>query len=384
MKNEIKTICFYLPQFHSIPENDNAYGKGFTEWTNVKKAHPLFPGHVQPKIPLNNNYYSLMDPSVMEKQARLAKEYGIYGFCYYHYWFKNRKKLLEKPIEMMLANPQIDIPFCLCWANENWTKKWDGGNNEIIVEQDYGNMSDLNKHVDYLCKYFSDKRYITVDGAPLLLIYKPELIPGIRKYIKMIRERAKENGFKKIKIAVQYPKYFFDGGMLNLFDYYIEFEPQFIISYEMNRNRRRINKMVKPVLLNFGARGFVNKIEEKRTDKTLTINHKNTLEIRDYDEDWEKIISHDVRNKKMLAGAFVDWDNTSRNINGRVYKGASPEKFNYYMSKLVRKVRSEYSEKIIFINAWNEWAEGAYLEPDENNKYEYLNALKDALNINVN
>ena len=201
MRKDIKVLAMHLPQYHAIPENDAWWGKGFTDWVNVKKARPIYKGHKQPVIPLNNNYYDMTDASTLQWQADLAKKYGVYGFCYYHYWFKNGKKLLEKPVEMMLSNPKIDIPFCLCWANENWTKKWDGGNNEIIVEQDYGNENDLNKHMDYLCRFFSDKRYIRIDGAPLLLIYKPELIPNIRTYIKLIRKRAKENGFKNIKIA---------------------------------------------------------------------------------------------------------------------------------------------------------------------------------------
>ena len=133
-----KVIAFYLPQYHTIPENDASYGKGFTEWTNVKKASPLFKNHNQPRVPEKNNYYNLLDTEVMIGQAELAKKYGIYGFCYYHYWFKNGKKLLEKPLEAMLKDKRVDIPFMLCWANENWTRKWDGGNNEIIVEQDYG------------------------------------------------------------------------------------------------------------------------------------------------------------------------------------------------------------------------------------------------------
>lgn len=175
MSNE-KVVAFYLPQYHPIPENDKAYGKNFTEWVNVKKALPLFENHNQPRIPLENNYYSLLDENTMIEQSKLAKSYGIYGFCYYHYWFKNGKKLLEKPLEMMLNTKEIDIPFMLCWANENWTKHWDGGNNEIIVEQDYGDYDDLINHIDYLCRFFRDKRYIKIDDKPVLVIYKPEII----------------------------------------------------------------------------------------------------------------------------------------------------------------------------------------------------------------
>ena len=145
--NKIKVIAYYLPQYHSIPENDAAWGKGFTEWVNTKKAKPQFEGHYQPKTPLNDNYYDLSDVNVMVKQAAMAKKYGIYGFCYYHYWFKNGKKLLEKPVEQMLKTSKVDIPFCMSWANENWSKRWDGGKEELIVEQDYGEEEDWRKHL---------------------------------------------------------------------------------------------------------------------------------------------------------------------------------------------------------------------------------------------
>lgn len=379
MNQNVKAIAFYLPQFHTIPENDKAYGTGFTEWTNTRKAKPLFEGHYQPRIPLDYNYYCLLDKGVMEKQATLAKEYGIYGFCYYHYWFKNGKKLLEKPLEMMLNNPNIDIPFCLCWANENWTKRWDGGDNEIIVEQDYGDIKDLNNHIDYLCSFFRDSRYIREDGAPLLLIYKPELIPNLKKVIKEIRTRAKENGFPNLKLIVQYPKFYFDRANLTLFDGYIQFEPRFIQNYIIDLKKTNTKKKIKTVLLNAGCTNIVKSIEHALGKKKINIPK---LTLRDYDKDWKMILDYPVDDKGMIAGAFVDWDNTPRNKNGLCYIGATPEKFENYMTQLVKKVKQEYEKKYIFINAWNEWAEGAYLEPDEKNGYEYLEAIKQALKCN--
>lgn len=161
----VKLIAFYLPQFHAIPLNDQCWGKGFTEWTNVRKAQALFSGHDQPKIPLDLNYYDLMDDQVKIWQSNLAKKYGIFGFCYYHYWFKHGEKLLEKPAEQMLKNKKIEIPFCFCWANENWSKNWDGGDQEIIMEQDYGGKEEWERHFQYLLNFFQDERYITVDGA---------------------------------------------------------------------------------------------------------------------------------------------------------------------------------------------------------------------------
>ena len=378
MNKNVKTIAFYLPQFHTIPENDASYGEGFTEWSNTKKAIPLFEGHYQPRTPLEENYYCLLDDGVMEKQANMAKNYGIYGFCYYHYWFKNGKKLLEKPLELMLHNPKIDIPFCLCWANENWTKRWDGGNNEVIVEQDYGDLEDLNNHVDYLCQYFKDSRYIKDDGLPILLIYKPEIIPNLKAVVSSIRERVRYNGFRNVKLIVQYPKFYFDGANMNLFDAYVQFEPRFIQDYESNLQRSAIKKKLKSAMLNAGFSKLVSKVEKKLGEKN-TRQSKVGLSVRDYDKDWQMILDYPVTDKRMIAGAFVDWDNTPRNKRGLCYTGATPEKFRNYMTQLVEKVNKEYENKYIFINAWNEWAEGAYLEPDEKNGYDYLKGLRRAL-----
>lgn len=369
-----KVIAFYLPQYHTIPENDTSYGKGFTEWTNVKKANPLFENHNQPRIPEKNNYYNLLDINVMIKQAELAKKYGIYGFCYYHYWFKNGKKLLEKPLEAMLKDKRVDIPFMLCWANENWTRKWDGGNNEIIVEQNYGDYEDLKKHIDYLCEFFRDERYIKMDGKPVFIIYKPEIIPNIRKVVGLIRKRVKENGFNGIVIMSQYPDYFFACKKSDLLDYHIQFEPKFIQDYEvekLNLKRRKVKHFMLSHNMNYLYQILLQKYQKEK---------KKELVHRDYDNDWQEIINYPVDDKRTVAGAFVDWDNTPRNKMGLVYDNATPEKFFYFFKELVTKVDNEYALDYIFINAWNEWAEGAYLEPDEKNHYEYLEAIKRVVN----
>ena len=368
-----KVIAFYLPQYHPIPENDKAHGVGFTEWTNVKKATPLYPGHNQPRIPQNDNYYSLLDPAVMRGQAALAKEYGIFGFCYYHYWFKNGKKLLEKPIELMLSDKSIDIPFVLCWANENWTRKWNGENNEIIVEQDYGDLNDLRQHVDYLCAFFRDDRYIKMDGKPILLIYKPEIIPNLKHYIKEIRNRVRENGFPGIVLMSQYPDYFFSCRHSTLFDYHIQFEPKFIQDYEvekLNLRRRKLKHFMLSHNLNGAYQVLLKKYQKQK---------KAELVHRDYDKDWQAILDYPVEDDKTVAGAFVDWDNTPRNKNGLVYDGVSVEKFSRYFSALSEKVEREYASDFIFLNAWNEWAEGAYLEPDTRNGLGYLEAIREAV-----
>lgn len=370
-----RVIAFYLPQFHSIPENDEAYGKGFTEWTNTKKAKPLFPGHRQPRTPLGKNYYNLLDKGVMAGQIKMAKKYGVYGFCYYHYWFKNGKKLLEQPIENMLADKSLDMPFCICWANENWTKRWDGGNNEVIVEQDYGDIQDLKAHVDYLCRFFKDERYIRINGVPLLIIYKPELIPNLRKVVRTIRKQAQVNGIPKLNISIQFPRYYVDGANLDIFDNYIQFQPKFVQDDEDAKAKSSLRRKMKKLLLTIDPNKKIIELLQKFQHVTAVP----SLKHRSYDDDWKKILSYEVKDERLIAGAFVDWDNTARNKNGLVYDGVTVEKFRNYMEKLVKKVDREYKMPYIFINAWNEWAEGTYLEPDEDNGYAYLEALNEAL-----
>ena len=172
----MKIIAFYLPQFHRVPENDKWWGEGFTEWTNTSRAKPLFVGHRQPRIPQNENYYDLLNPEVQEWQANLARKFGIFGFCYYHYWF-NGKRLLEKPLETVLSTGKPDFPFCLSWANEPWTKTWEGNDKEVLMAQTYGDEADWLEHINYLLKCFKDDRYIKVDGCPQFLIYRPGSIP---------------------------------------------------------------------------------------------------------------------------------------------------------------------------------------------------------------
>lgn len=374
----IKPIAFYLPQFHCIPENDKAHGEGFTEWTNVKKAIPLFEEHRQPRIPLDDNYYCLLDQTVMENQAKLAKKYGIYGFCYYHYWFGNGKKLLEKPLEAMLDNPNIDIPFCLCWANENWSKRWDGGNHEIIVEQTYGDYESWKMHLDYLVNFFKDDRYIRINNKPLLLVYKPELMPEMKKWVSFIKKEISTYGFEGICIAVQYPKYYVNGFDRSLFDYYIDFEPAFT-RLEADKNKRSglVNK-VYSVVKETPVKAVLSKVYSLATSQ-----EKTGPEIRDYDKDWNQILSRNISDPKLMLGGFVDWDNTPRTKNGVLYQGGSPDKFKKYITELA-KLAIQRKEQCIFINAWNEWAEGAYLEPDDYYGYSYLEAIKTITDLSRN
>ena len=381
-KKDIRTIAYYLPQYHAIAENDKAWGKGFTEWVNTQKAVPQFKGHYQPKVPLNNNYYNLLDVNVMINQAKLAKKYGLFGFCYYHYWFKNGKKLLEKPIEQMLREPRVDIPFCLCWANENWSKRWDGGNQEIIVEQDYGGRDEWKLHLEYLVQFFRDPRYITLDGKPVFLIYKPDIIPKVQKMLKYWQSLAPAYGFKGFCFMIQSPGFYYSPAFeLGEFDYQIKFPPFFSIvgkskNMEKLKQQQHIYSAVRRLGLNHVLDKLIKIIRQQRDEKRVKRNTSQTKLY--YDETWDYLINSESTHR-MIEGAFVDWDNTARKINGYVHLGATPEKFEMYLFKLINKIRKTGQEPIIFINAWNEWAEGAYLEPDELHEYAYLEALRNAL-----
>ena len=189
MTPDIRPIAFYLPQFHPTPENDEWWGKGFTEWTNVTKARPLFPGHYQPQLPADMGFYDLRLPEAREAQAALAREYGIHGFCYYHYWF-NGRRILERPFNEVLASGKPDFPFCLCWANENWTRVWDGGEKNVLLEQKYSHEDDL-AHIESLIPAFRDERYIRIDGKPLFLVYRTGLLPNPARTAEIWREAAK-------------------------------------------------------------------------------------------------------------------------------------------------------------------------------------------------
>lgn len=372
--NDTKIIAFYLPQYHTIPENDQWWGKGFTEWTNVKKAKPLFEGHDQPRIPLNHNYYNLLDDNTKIWQANLAKKYGVYGFCYYHYWFKGGKKLLEKPAEQMLKNKNVDLPFCFCWANENWTRNWDGGNREIMVEQDYGNKDDWELHFQYLLQFFKDERYITVDGKPLFVIYKPDLIIDIYEMVQYFRKRIVEEGFSGICLAFQFPTYYADIFYRDdIFDYMIEFEPVYSRNNFQKCSSQKVNVMRKI----FGEKGIA-AYRHKKSNHDYSVSMKSkSLGMFFYDELWESILKQEWRDN-FIPGTFVDWDNTPRNKHGVLHAGFTIEKFEKYMTLLIQKAR-QHNKKMLFINAWNEWGEGAFLEPDEKYGYQKLEAIKKAL-----
>lgn len=354
LDKKIKLIAFYLPQFHEIPENNKWWGHGFTEWTNTRKAKPLFKDHYQPRVPYEQNYYDITEASVRNWQAKLAESFGIYGFCYYHYWFKG-KMLLEKPLQNILASSEPKFPFCLSWANEPWTRKWDGSEKEILMPQEYGDEKDWQEHFEYLLQAFSDDRYIKVDGKPMFLIYRPQIIPECGRMLVFWDNLAKQNGFEGmyfIETLNGFPK----SDSIESFHAAVEFEPHYTMIHGKANNAWRKRE-----------------IPENKTKLVL-----------DYDAVWSSTLNRIPTRPNTIPGAFVDWDNTARlGINSTIYSGATPEKWQEYLTMQLNRAREDYYSEFLFINAWNEWAEGAYLEPDSKYGFAYLEGVKNAL-INTN
>lgn len=351
---EIRAIALYLPQFHRLPENDCWWGDGFTDWTAAKAAKSLFAGHQQPREPLADNYYNLLDKRTMQWQARLAKKYRVDGFCFYHYWFKNGRKILEQPAENLLRWTDVDMPFCFCWANESWARSWGAVPNanpwadkfepqegeagpEILLEQKYGNEVDWKAHFKYLLPFFQDNRYICVQGKPVFVIYRPELMPCLERMIAYWRKLALMEGLPGLYVV----------GM-NVHRDMVAFDA--VLS---------IMPKTSPV--------YARKIEP------LQITGMN------YRECWEDyLMAAPIADTKTLWCGIVDYDDTPRRgAKGAVYLGASPEHFGKYYLQLVQK-SIRMGNPLVFINAWNEWGEGMYLEPDKVHGYAYLEAVKAA------
>lgn len=375
-KGKIKLIAWYLPQFHEIPENNEWWGEGFTEWTNVKKAKKLVEFHNQPRVPLNKNYYNLLDNKVLKWQIELAKKYGLYGFCMHHYWFDG-KLLLEKPVENFLLSKELNIPFCLNWANEHWTNQWVSGSEKILIEQKYGGKKEWKEHFEYLLPFFMDNRYIKIEGKPMFTIYRPEFVDCLNEMLDYWQELAKEAGlsgmaFSYVGMKWDYLKNKDDSRFM--FD--IEYQPCTIWNKERQNNLSvkladklpswAIKRFAKPLNI---IKGWISDRENKNNN------------MLDYDETWNKILCNNPKSEKCIPGAFVDWDNTSRKgENGTFLIGASPAKFEYYLKKQMQRAKEIYNKDMLFIFSWNEWCEGGYLEPDELNGYGYLQAIQNALN----
>ncbi|MBD1373520.1 glycoside hydrolase family 99-like domain-containing protein [Hazenella sp. IB182357] len=356
-----QVIAFYLPQFHAIPENNRWWGEGFTEWTNTRKAKPLFAGHNQPREPMNDYYYDLTDAAARKWQAETASRYGVDGFCYYHYWFKG-KTLLEAPLQEVLRLGEPDFPFCLSWANEPWTRAWDGMEEHILMDQDYGDQADWQAHFDYLLPAFKDPRYICIEERPVFLIYRPASIPNCTEMLTYWNEQAQTHGLAGIYFVETLNS--FDLPIVPGFDASVEFEPMYTMRHQMPNALHVVNEFT--------------------TGET-------TVHIFDYERVWTRILGRMPdqivkRNaergvKQTFVGAFCDWDNAARSKHFvQLFHGVTPQKFAvFFLHQLLRA--KAMNSPFIFINAWNEWAEGAYLEPDRRFGYAFLEAIAQTLSL---
>lgn len=356
----MKVICMYLPQYHTFPENDEWWGKGYTEWTAVKRGTPLYQGHMQPRVPLDGRYYDLLNDAIAtwQWQAELARQYGVYGFCIYQYWFRGRQ-LMEKPMEILLQHPEIDLHYTICWANESWTRTWYGIEEEILMQQEYGEEADWRRHFEYLLSFFRDSRYIQIDGKPVLHIYKTSDIECLEQMLACFRRWATEEGFAGLYI-VSAKTAAEQETRAELIDGYYYFEPGYTLKHDFGLFHQfyyntsvfiktRLNKMKKKKMLEraIPSRWILDKIEAR---------------------------SYEAENE--FPGLIPDWDNTPRrSYKGLAYTNTSPKQFEKVLRTIGQKIEHKKLNHV-YINAWNEWGEGAMLEPDEYRRYGYLEAIR--------
>ena len=352
LKSDVNLIALYLPQFHQFKENNLWHGRGFTEWTNVTAAKPMFAGHYQPKIPIDVGFYDLSHDDVMYRQIELAKNYGISGFAFYYYWFSG-KKLMEKPIYNYLQNKELDLPFCLHWANENWTKKWDGGNKEVLIEQNFS-RDDFEKFAQDLLEFFKDERYIRIKGRPLFIIYHPALFEKklFKEFAEYLKEFGKKNGVGEPYMVATRQFWFYDDPKEWGLDAVMEFE---IASAPSDYTLLPPDNIDSAALY-------------KRFDHAKFINSGKEKKIYKY---------------KTFRTVFPSWDNTARKAysNAYIFDGATPYIYGKWLDYAIKATKRDMDkdEQIVFINAWNEWGEGAYLEPDKKYGYAYLDMTRQVL-----
>jgi len=353
----VKAIVFYLPQFHAIPENDMWWGKGFTEWTNTNKANPRFEGHYQPREPHDDfGYYNLTDIETIKKQALLAKQHGIYGFCFYLYWFSG-KQLLEKPLDLFLEHPEIDIKFCLCWANENWTRRWDGLNDEVLICQEYTDNDPIQFIYD-IKKYTDDSRYIRINKKPVIIVYNPGHIPNLQNTFQKWRDCARKIGIGEILIwtCQTVNNTAKSLNIIKAIDAEVEFPPHNIW-----------HQMISVKNLYIGEK------------KASIYNYKMLVDIL---EKQLKTANKRIKNPPVYHCAMMGWDNAARKDNyWTTFYAYSLKSFYKWLNLIIDNTCKyfENDKRFIFINAWNEWAEGTYLEPDKKYGYANINTLSKAL-----
>jgi lipopolysaccharide biosynthesis protein len=357
----IRPIATYLPQYHPIPENDLWWGKGFTEWNNVAKASPRFKGHYQPHLPSDLGFYDLRLSEVREEQAHMASEYGIYGFCYYHYWF-NGKQLLNRPLDAVVESGRPDFPFCISWANEDWTRSWDGQSGQVLVHQEYSEEDDI-AHMKFLCKqFFKDKRYIRVDGKPLFIIYRVFNFPYPAKTANTWREIVRSEGIGEIYLcATQSMGNKIDPNKIG-FDAVLQFEPDFSALPE-----RYFGSFYQRLLNKLGV-------------------HKNPFykdKVYYYEDFVNKAIEKKIPSYRCFPGITPSWDNAARrDKDALILQGSTPELFGKWLQAILTSFKPfSKEENFIFINAWNEWAEGNHLEPCQKWGKTYLEKTREIINL---
>jgi hypothetical protein len=364
MNNIIKPLAFYLPQYHPIKENDEWWGTGFTEWTNVTKATPLYKGHKQPKLPADLGYYDLRVRETRQQQADLARKYGIHGFIYYHYWFGDGKMLLEKPMIDIIASKEPDFPFCLCWANQTWTGIWHGAPKTTLIEQKYPGEEDMRKHLEYLIPIFTDQRYIKVDGKPLFVIYDVLDLPEPRKFTDAFRRIAKEMGIPDLYMMAanlvadqwDYKGNGFDAKISNGFNEALGtmMSERSILKKVKSKFAEKMNAATKPRMVD-----HVKLSEITKTEKT---------------------------NVDTYPMVLPNWDNTPRSgTRGVVLTHSSPKLFEHNTKRAIGFLRDNQGlpEKFLIVKSWNEWAEGNYLEPDREYGHAYLESFSQAMKNNT-
>ncbi len=365
-----KLITFYLPQYHPIPENDEWWGEGFTEWRNVSQARPRFKGHYQPHVPGKLGFYDLRLPEIRSQQAELAASYGISGFCYYHYWF-NGKMLLDQPFREVLESGAPDFPFCLCWANENWTRAWDGLERQVLIRQDY-TESDAEAHIKWFINAFLDSRYIKVNGRPILLIYRPDHMSDAANTIRLWRAMVKSAGFPDLYLCAVKNGFIqqTDAKILSIgFDALVDFQP--------NRNDFPAPSGVKQ----FAYRGARKWLPDRIYQWLKT--SASALNIIDYQAMVSGLIRKEwPRAYKKFPCLFPSWDNTARRKSPTVIQNVDPSTYGAWLKASLQNVQCyPEEEQFVFINAWNEWAEGCHLEPDLRFGFAFLEETQQSIKM---